>query len=1041
VRGDERWSEIEGLLDRLLDAPEERRGELLAQECGADEAFASRVRELLAAASRESVLDRPAAAWTPTLAEAAIAVVDSGEVSGERLGPWRLGATLGEGGMGRVYRAERADGQFERTVAIKIVASPLAGEASRQRFWRERQILANLRHDHIAQLLDGGVAADGRPWFALEHVDGRPITAFAAESGLSREARVALLLQACDAVAHANSQGIVHRDLKPSNLLVADAPDGPHLYVLDFGIARGEGVAGPTLAGDVIGTPGYMAPEQARGEVASIDRRADVFSLGVVLYELLCDRRPFAGETASEVLAALLTSEPPSPRTLVPELPRDLETIVLGCLDKRPERRYAAVPALAADLRAWMAGDPIAARPASLPRRLARTARRHPLMAGTAAALALATAVGSIIAIRGARAAREQAEATRRFGALAEEVAAAMRFEYLAPLHDVTPARSALAARLDALEEELARASPVARAAGRIARGRGRLTLGDLDGAFADLDAAWRAGARTADAATALAEIAVASFAKDRASTESIADPALRRARLTEIDERARADARALAAFALATGGAGAEWQRELIVARLSYLRGELDKAKRLADRAAIAFPWLHEARLLGGEIELAFASRERENGETSGLAARLSSATEAFRAAVEIGRSDPAAHVKLCGVAATGLDLALHVVELDPEPLAELAGAACADAARAAPGDPAAPILESTARTAYARELSRHDLDPFPAIAAAAAAARRAVALAPDSGEARRRLGDALAFRAEFERERGSDPHAAIAESIAALERAAELAPDDAGVWNSLGLARWEVMLSASERGEPYRRPAEEAAAAFERAVALEPRYAYAWGNLGSMRNRAGEAALREGGDPEAAWSAAVAAFERALAVYPDYATAVNNLGNVLRNLGEHRWQRGEDARAEYARAVAQFDRAVALRPDWFVPYVNRANSYLALAMARVRGGESGEREIELARSDIATGLKLRATNVQSRVLAAEIELFALARERRASESGGASDAAERRTRAAIAGVRSLDPSAAAPLERDLGAMLRGEPTEHDPVAPTGPR
>jgi serine/threonine-protein kinase len=181
------------------------------------------------------------------------------------------------------------------------------------------------------------------------------------------------------AVHAAHSEGLIHRDLKPGNILVETGEDGrPEPFVVDFGIAREAAVAGQTVTGQMIGTPGYMSPEQARGETTRLDRRSDVFSLGAVLYQVLTGRSPFEGDSAVDSLVRVLESDPVPPRRLVPGLPRDLATIVLRCLEKDPDRRYGSARELAEDLDAFLDGRPIAARPPGLLRRIARPVRRHP---------------------------------------------------------------------------------------------------------------------------------------------------------------------------------------------------------------------------------------------------------------------------------------------------------------------------------------------------------------------------------------------------------------------------------------------------------------------------------------------------------------------------------------------------------------------------------------------------------------------------------------------------------------------------------------
>ena len=331
----------------------------------------------------------------------------------ERLGAWRLGEKLGAGGMGEVWAAERVEGGFTQRAAVKLVRSGMASREVVARFAVERQLLARLEHPAIARLLDGGIAPDGRPWFAMERVEGLPIDAFAAHRGLDVDARLRLFLAICEAVDFAHRSLVVHRDLKPSNILVTT--DGqPKL--LDFGLAKlvepplEEGAeSGATRTELRALTPAYAAPEQILGE--PITTTTDVYSLGVILYELLTGalphrRRSSSATTLAEDVAHETIERPslrlrrlaagqPGEARQRKRLEGDLDTIVLKALAREPERRYVSVATLAADLSAHLAGRPIAARPDSAGYRLSKFVRRHRL--GVAAAgLVLVSLVGGL---------------------------------------------------------------------------------------------------------------------------------------------------------------------------------------------------------------------------------------------------------------------------------------------------------------------------------------------------------------------------------------------------------------------------------------------------------------------------------------------------------------------------------------------------------------------------------------------------------------------------------------------------------------------
>ncbi len=350
-----------------------------------------------------------------------------------RIAGYEVQEVLGRGGMGVVYRARHL--RLDRPVAMKmLLAGSYAGQEERERFQREAEAVAGLRHANIVQLYDAG-ELDARPYFTMEFVEGGSLAQKIA--GMPQPARpsAALLSQVAEAVHFAHQSGIVHRDLTPANILLAT--DGTP-KVTDFGLARRlERGSGLTLSGVPMGTPSYMAPEQARGEKGAVGPATDVYALGAILYEMLTGRPPFRAETSTGTLQQVLHDDPVPPSRLNPGVPRDLATICLKCLSKEPQRRYASAAALAEDLRRFLRGESIAARPAGPLERLARWARRSPAAAALlGVTLLVATTVlgaggwligGQILTARAVKADLRDADRWQEQSALPEAGAAVER--------------------------------------------------------------------------------------------------------------------------------------------------------------------------------------------------------------------------------------------------------------------------------------------------------------------------------------------------------------------------------------------------------------------------------------------------------------------------------------------------------------------------------------------------------------------------------------------------------------------------------------
>lgn len=437
-----RRAEARAELEALLDLPEPEAEARLARIGERDSELADIVG-VLWRADREAgaFLEGGVAEFAPGLGADVGEEGASGEdLSGRRIGPYRLLSLLGRGGMGEVYLAERTDGEYQKTVALKLVRPGRDSDAIRRRFLRERQLLARLEHPNIARLLDGGTS-EGRPYFVLERVEGIPITDYCRERGLPIEERLRLMIACCDAVDAAHRRLTVHRDLKPSNILVTAEGD---VKLLDFGIAKAleedEDESRLTRADERALTPAYAAPEQILSE--PVTTATDVYALGVVLYELLTGRLPHDRRTtsAADLVVRLQheTIEKPSralekggPEALaaagIPERNRrrgstklagDLDAIVLQALRREPERRYPSAAALAEDLRRYLEGRPIAARPDTFRYRAGKFVRRH-RVGVLATAMAILAVIGGLAgttwqARRAAASAREALAQARR---------------------------------------------------------------------------------------------------------------------------------------------------------------------------------------------------------------------------------------------------------------------------------------------------------------------------------------------------------------------------------------------------------------------------------------------------------------------------------------------------------------------------------------------------------------------------------------------------------------------------------------------------
>ncbi len=416
---------LRNLFLEALDCEPAKRAAFLDETCGGDVSLRSRLEELLSNHREDGFLER-AAAVAPT-----VITPHSGE-AGESIGPYHLLQQLGEGGFGTVWMAEQEQ-PVRRRVALKIIKPGMDSREVIARFEQERQALALMDHPNISRVIDAGATDAGRPYFVMELVRGTPVTRFADEQHLNLEERIALFITVCQAVQHAHQKGVIHRDLKPSNILVAVTDGQPVPKVIDFGVAKAiHGRIGEhtvyTHFQQIIGTPLYMSPEQAGMNPQDVDTRSDIYSLGVLLYELITGRTPIDADKLSrsgleEVRRLVREVDPLRPSTRIQKLADDelssiarlrridpaklagevrgeLDWMVMKCLEKDRSRRYETANGLALDLQRFLRDEPVSASPPSRTYRFRKAVRRHRAAFTAAAAVLVALTAAAIVSTR-----------------------------------------------------------------------------------------------------------------------------------------------------------------------------------------------------------------------------------------------------------------------------------------------------------------------------------------------------------------------------------------------------------------------------------------------------------------------------------------------------------------------------------------------------------------------------------------------------------------------------------------------------------------
>ncbi|WP_414641222.1 protein kinase domain-containing protein [Archangium sp.] len=808
---------------------------------------------------------------------------------------------LGQGGMGLVFLAY--DPLLRRNVALKFVRGEDPELA--RRFLAEARAQARVRHERVCEVYEVG-EVHGRGFIAMRYVDGQPLGQLA--DSLTLEQKVLLLRQAAEGVHAAHRAGLVHRDIKPANIVVERTQDGsPSPFVMDFGLAR-DWKEEDTASGEVLGTPHYMAPEQARGEASQLDRRVDVYALGASLYALLTGQPPFTGANALEVINRLQSEEPRPPRALDKDIPADLEAIVLKCLEKERPARYDSARALVEDLDRFLAGEPVLARQ-GLGYRLRRKARKHRVLLalGSAALLVVMLALGQ--AVLAHREVAERERLSRRFTEHVERMEAAARYSALSRLHDTRGDREALRAEMAALEAEVRQAGEHSVGPGHYALGRALLTLEDMEGARERLESAWAHGYREPRVAWALALVLGHLYQEQLVQEVERRGPEQREARRRDLQQRYRDPA---LAYLRQAEGPDVPAPPLYVKALLAFFEEHHEEALAHLDGMGKTRPWFHEAPLLRGNILLARANQRWSQGERDGAQADLDAARHAYASAIATAESAPAVHFSL-----GRLELAALAMELygqgNVQPHSERSLEAFSRALTAAPDH--APSQLALGR--LHRRLAEHRLlkggdGVEPLLDKSLAAIRAAQPHAP-ADKVSLELAVTWRLWARYRQQQGQDPREQLRLALESFER---IRPErrDYHLLLHLGLT-WRVWADyESEHGGQPLVPLGKALDANLAAIRLEEHQPEAWINLGSVYRK--RASLPDAPDKVGDLERARDALERALTLNPSHAVACLQGGYASELLARHHRDRGEEYGPHLEKALALYRRGLAINP-----------------------------------------------------------------------------------------------------------------------------
>lgn len=816
-----------------------------------------------------------------------------------RLGRYLVGPHLGQGGMGEVFEAW--DTFLRRPVALKRIRS--TGAELLVRFFREAQLQARVGHPNVCRVFDAEVI-EGQPLIAMQLVRG--CTLAEAAPGLSEQETVRILRTVAEAVHAAHRLNLVHRDLKPSNILLENPSPGTWIpYVTDFGLAR-DLYSGDLTQGDaVLGTPAFMAPEQGVPGSARVGPATDIYALGVTLGCVL------QGMPGPDDASTRIHGNAPSTRVAARAPSKDLGTILAKCREERPEDRYGSAAAFAEDLRRYLEGEPLLARPVGLAGRLQRKVRRHPATAKTLAATCLVLVGLGAWGIRTVYLSRRREVLAQRFIAEAKDIEYLMLVERMRPSHDLREGLARVADRMATLKNLMAGLGPAAQGPGHYALGRGHLAVRQPEAALGEFERAWAAGYRTQEVAYALGQAHCEVFAGLRSQAASQGPEALRALERCHL-EPARRYFGLAGTSALAPGALGP--------AQLDLLWGRPEEALRKAGAIVSAQPWNLEARRLEAAAWFARGEGLLYEGRVVPARACYRAAESRYQEAMAFARSDE-------GTLSQYLDqrLSWALKELEDR---SLSLEACDGILRLAdrllaldPSNPGAVAQKLKALCNRAHYLALGGKDPIPDLTAGISLAEADAGLPDPQGVIGRGMCWVLCQKAEFEMNHGVDPRPTVA-------RVLQVSPaGEEHIEPLLNQALWELEHGLDPAGSLGK--AEVAIHASMNGGIRAYHHYY----LGNTRRLQAEWEASRGQDPQALLAEARIEQDQALRMNPMEKWALIERARGQVDVAKWRARKGQDPGQAISSAREDARRAITLAPRSPFGYRPLAEAFLVEA------------------------------------------------------------------------------------------------------------
>ena len=908
-----------------------------------------------------------------------------------RIGKYEIKEQLGSGGMGEVYRAY--DTSLNRFVALKILYAD--NPDSIRRFLEEARVQAGIEHENICKVYEAG-QQDGKNYIAMQLIKGK--TLLDASRAMTQEQKLTAMCQAADAMQAAHQQGLIHRDIKPTNIMVEKNENGEwKLFICDFGLARGSETPNLTMTGMILGTPPYMAPEQARSETRMMDARTDVYALGATLYELLSGRPLYEGKNPAEILVKILDDDPPPIRNSNPLLPQDLQTIIFRCVEKNPERRYQSARSFADDLRRYLNGEPIVARQTTRSYRWFRKARKNKATTITVGISAILILAGSVAFFQSRANAERKAKLIAEFGNEVRFMESQLRSAYAAPLHDVRGETTEIKKRLRKIEERISAEGELAFGPGYEALGQSYIALGDYTKAEEFLKKAWDAGHHEPSTAYALGIVTGKAYQDELLKTERLPGASLRELKRKQAEEKYGRKA----VEYLKKGSTHIE-SPLYVEALIDFYEKRFESALKKSQEAYRLTSWPYEPKKLEGDIYFRIGKVAQQSGEQKKALDAFNSAGKAYSEAEGLARSNEEIHLALGGRfnAATLIQKETGVRDEDYFSKAlescNKALAANPDSGRAflclseayyhegiyikfwSDKDPTDPFLKAVemaeraeptiysvdaliaASESYISLAERSGAtrkDPLPYLEKAIQKAQKAEKLDPHS-DAFHSLAGAYFLLGDYQLMHGQNPLPALQKVVQIYHEGRKDISFLEYMQNVIGLAYHNMGEYKLQRGENPDFEFNKSLKYLKRGLEINPKANYIASNIGLGYSRLAAFEMTQGRNPKPACMDSLRYYNISMSEVPDEAYGHNNKGLVYLLLAEYELLNKKDPNPDLTQAIDHFQTTIRLNAELNFTYVNLASALLLRADYKIQTNQNPTIELTQAQQNLEKAL-----------------------------------------------------------------------------------